>query len=75
MDEMNRSENRPVNPRRRKRSKMQIFKEVYLPVIIAGIALILILVFVIGSIVRSVQRNQYNKQIVVIFWTVASAKV
>jgi NADH:ubiquinone oxidoreductase subunit 3 (subunit A) len=41
---------------------MQIFKEVYLPVIIAGIALILIFVFIVGSIVRAVQRNQYDKQ-------------
>jgi len=63
MDEMNTSATRPVNPRRRKRSKMQIFKEVYLPVIVAGIALILILVFVIGSIVRAVQRSQYNNEL------------
>lgn len=49
---------RPVNPRRRKRSKMRIFKEVYLPVIIAGLALLLIAIFVIGSIVRAVQRGK-----------------
>ena len=62
MDEMNNNEVRPVNPRRRKRSKMQIFKEVYLPVIIAGIALILIVTFIAGSIVRAVQHNRYDKQ-------------
>ena len=48
----------PVNPRRRKRTKAQIFKEAYLPVVIAGIAAILILVFIIGSITRAVQKNQ-----------------
>lgn len=63
MDEMNRNATRPINPRRRKRSKMQIFKEVYLPVIIVGIALVLIFVFMIGSIVRAVQRSQYNAQL------------
>lgn len=49
---------RPANPRRRKRSKVQIFKEVYLPVIIAGVALVLILVFIIGSISLSVQKKK-----------------
>lgn len=63
MDEMNKNTTRPVNPRRRKRSKMQIFKEVYLPVIIAGIALVLIFIFMVGSIVRAVQRSKYNAQV------------
>lgn len=49
---------RPVNPRRRKRTKMQIFKEVYLPGIIAGVALILIAVFIIGAISRGVRNRQ-----------------
>lgn len=51
---------RPVNPRRRKKSQLQIFKETLLPLIIAGIALIFILVFIVGSIVRGVQRHQYE---------------
>ena len=45
------------NPRRRPRrkpSKMRIFKDVYLPVIIAGVAVILMLTFIIGAIVRAV---------------------
>ena len=50
MDEQRNEEIRPVNPRRRKRSKMQIFKEAYLPVVIAGAALLLIVIFIIGSI-------------------------
>ncbi len=58
MDAQNNQPERPVNPRRRKRSKMQIFKEVYLPVIIAGLAILLILIFIIGSIVRAVQKNK-----------------
>lgn len=62
MDEQNVSK-RPVNPRRRKRSQMQIIKEDYLPVIIIGISLILILIFIIGSIVRAVQRKQYNAEL------------
>ena len=58
MEEQFNESNRPVNPRRRKRTRMQIFKEAYLPVIIAGIALILIVVFIIGSITRAVQKNK-----------------
>ena len=54
---------RPVNPRRKQRTQMQIFKEAYLPVIIAGVALLMILIFIIGSIVRGVQRNKLNAQL------------
>lgn len=50
-------------PQRRQRSNMQIIKEDYLPVIIIGIALILIIWFVIGSIVRSVQRKRFNNEV------------
>lgn len=62
MDATENTPNRPVSPRRRPRSKMQIFKEAYLPVIIAGIALILIIVFIIGSITRAVQKKKYEEQ-------------
>ncbi len=62
MDEQN-LDKRPANPRRRKRTKFQIFKEVYLPVIIAGIAAILILIFIIGSIVRAVQNHTLKTQL------------
>ena len=61
MEEQRNDFERPVNPRRRKRSKMQVFKETYLPVVIAGIALILIVIFIIGSIVRAVQKNGAEK--------------
>ena len=62
MEEMQNNSNRPVNPRRKKRSPMQIFKERYLPFIIVALARELILVFVVGSIVRGVQRNRIEKE-------------
>lgn len=62
MDEQNVNQ-RPVNPRRRRRSRMQIIKEDYLPTIIIGISLVLIIWFVIGSIVRAVQNNNYKKEV------------
>ena len=55
MDEQH-NPSRPVNPRRRQRTKWEIFKEAYLPVTIAGVAILLIIIFIIGSIVRSVER-------------------
>jgi len=62
MENHNDQNNHPVNPRRRKRTKFQIFKETYLPAVIAGIALLLIIVFIIGSITRSIQRKQMEKK-------------
>lgn len=47
------------NPRRRRRkSKQQIFKEVYLPPIIACVALVLMMSFVIGSISNAIDRKR-----------------
>ena len=40
-------------PRRRRRSKLQVFKEAYLPTIILAVTAVLVLVFIIGGIVRS----------------------
>ncbi len=57
MDENMNPKPRPVNPRRRKRTKWEIFKEAYFPVVIAGAALVLILIFIIGAIVRNVERD------------------
>ena len=62
MDEHIEQNNRPINPRRRKRSKLRIFKETYLPLIIAGVALLLIIIFIIGSITRAVQRANAKAQ-------------
>ena len=61
MDEQFNEHSRPVNPRRKKRTKIQVLKETYLPAIIAGAALLLIVIFIIGSIVRSVQKKNFEK--------------
>jgi len=63
MEEYRNESSRPVNSRRRKPTKAQIFKEKYLPLIILALAAIVILVTVIGSITRAVQRNQLAKEI------------
>lgn len=47
----------PLDPkyiRRKKREKKRIFKEVYLPAIIAGVALFLILSFIVGSVSNAI---------------------
>lgn len=48
--------------RRRKKTKLQIFKESYLPLIIAATALLLILIFVIGAIGRAITRHKVAKE-------------
>ena len=62
MDEQYEQENRPVNPRRKKRSKMQEFKERYLPLIITGVAFFFVLIFIGGSISRTVQKKQMDRE-------------
>ncbi len=62
MDEKRNNESQPANPRRRRRSKADIFKESYLPILIAGVALLLIVVFVIGSVSQAIQRSNKEKQ-------------
>ena len=62
MEEIQKKTDCPVNPRRRRRSKSQIFREAYLPVIIAGAVIVLILVFIIGSISRGIQKHNAEKQ-------------
>ena len=54
----------PNNPRRRRRkkSKLQRFKEGYLPTIIAGVALILIFSFIVGAISGAIQRGKESQQ-------------
>lgn len=53
---------RHANPRRRKRSQAQIFKENYLPLIISAAALVLIFIFIIGSAGRAIQKHRLDKQ-------------
>ncbi|MBR7122231.1 MAG: hypothetical protein IKC95_02090 [Oscillospiraceae bacterium] len=62
MDEKQDFTRRPVNPRRKQRTQMQIFKEAYLPAIVACVALLLIVVFIIGSISRGIQRKEFEEQ-------------
>ena len=53
----------PNNPRRRRRkSKAQIFKEVYLPPILACVCLILVLSFTIGSVSNAIAQNKIEKE-------------
>jgi len=52
---------RQPNPRRRKKTQAQIFKETYLPLIIAGVALLLILIFIIGSAVRAITKHKAER--------------
>ena len=62
MDNLQNNEGRPVNPRRRKRTKMEVFKESYLPVLIVGLAVLFILITIIGSVVQSSQRKKALEQ-------------
>lgn len=62
MEEMQNNESRPVNSRRRKRSKIDIVKESYLPVIIAGFTLVFILVTIIGAAVQGSQRKKMAEE-------------
>ncbi len=55
---MDEQRNQPTNPRRRRRSQMEVFKEAYLPAIIAAVAILLIIIFIIGSISRSIQSKK-----------------
>ncbi len=62
MENQNNVPNRPAPQRRRKPSPIQIFKERYLPLIILGVAAVLIIVIIAGSITRAVQRKQIAKE-------------
>ena len=53
----------PEAPRRRRRkTKAQIFKEVYLPPIIVCVSLILVITFLIGSVSNAIQLKQIQKE-------------
>ncbi len=54
----------PNNPRRRRRkSKLQIFKEAYLPAILACLSLVLVLSFIVGAIGHAFDRKEQNDKI------------
>ncbi len=50
MEENSTTIRRPV---RRRKTKMEIFKEAYLPYLILLVAVILVLIFIIGALVRN----------------------
>lgn len=54
----------PVDPerprRRRRKSKMQIFKEVYLPPIVVSLCLILVLTFTVGSVTNFIKQKKLD---------------
>ena len=51
-------ENRPTVHRRRKRSKMKTFKEAYLPAVLAAGVIVLIIIFISGSIGNTNKKKQ-----------------
>ena len=53
---------RPTNPRRRKRTQWEIFKEAYLPMLIACVTALFLLVVLIGSIVRGFQHRKIDAE-------------
>lgn len=63
MDELtNEVSQAPVQRQRKKRSKFQIFKEAYLPVVIVALAVILVIIFIAGSIGRVVDKKKAEKE-------------
>lgn len=62
MEEINQTPpQEPVRRRRRKRTKLQIFKEVYLPVIILAVSAIFVVVVLAGSIGRAITNYKAEK--------------
>ncbi len=58
MENTNNNAPRRPNPRRRRRSRMKVFKQVYLPVIVVGLVVLFFIIFAIGSIQRSNQKRE-----------------
>lgn len=56
------SSNKGPSPKRRQQNKIRMFKEAYLPAIIAGAALLCIIIFIIGSITLQAQKKKADKQ-------------
>ena len=52
----------PEKPRRRRKTKVQIFKEVYLPSIIACVCLVLVMTFFIGSLSNVLAERKHEKE-------------
>lgn len=52
----------PNAPRRRKKTKAQIFKEAYLPAIVVCVSMILVLSFAIGALSNGIKTHNLNKE-------------
>lgn len=62
MDQQNTTPTEVQRPRRRRKTKMDIFKEQKLPYIILSAATVLILIFIIGALVRNANESKANEQ-------------
>ena len=63
MDELiNETTQAPVRRQRKKRTKFQIFKEAYLPIVIVALAVILVITFIVGSVGRAVDKKKAEKE-------------
>lgn len=51
----------PDAPRRRRKSKLQIFKEAYLPALVVCLSLILVLSFAIGAASNAIKQHKFEK--------------
>ncbi len=58
MENNENSYQRPVNPRRRRKTKFQIFKEAYLPTILIVLAVVLVIVFIVTAVNSSKKRRE-----------------
>ena len=52
----------PEKPRRRRKTKAQIFKEVYLPPIIVCVCLVLVMSFIIGTLSNVIAQRKIDKE-------------
>lgn len=51
----------PNAPRRRRKSKLQIFKEAYLPALVVCVCMILVLSFAIGALSNAIKQHVFDK--------------
>lgn len=58
MEERDNRAQRPAEPRRRKLTPQEIFKRRQLPMIIIGVALVLVIIIIAGAIARGIQRKE-----------------
>lgn len=62
MDNMDNGTPRMPNPRRKRRTPMQIFVKTYLPFLIVVVLIILFIVFAVGSVKRANEKREQERQ-------------